>query len=682
MEWLALTSSAIAFGLGIGMGLAARGRRQAPSAEPADTNGVAGERRTDIVTRLDEYKHVIESAGIGTFFWDPQADTIRWSHHHYAIFGWPTDMPVTHAMFRQRVHPDDLAAVDAAIDAAMRKGDDYAIRFRLCLDDASVRYVRGSGRVRLDDKGQPAGVNGAIVDITEATQARSASRQRELDLASVALYLPDIIGRFDRDLRCLFMSPRIEALTGRPPGFYIGKRPNEFGMSSNLAARWAAVIEDVLRNNRVREFDFTQADRHQVERFFITRALPSLDPEGQVETVLTISSDHTEREHDARQVREDGASLQRADRRKNEYLATLAHELRGPLAPISSAAQLIRFSTDRAVRNKAREVIERQVRQLAELVDDLMEVGRISSGKLEINRQLVSVQHVIEQALESTRPLLDGKGQRLSCVVPDTPLWLNGDAMRLVQVFSNLLTNASKYSPPLAAIGIEASADDTAVMITVRDEGIGLSAESMATIFDLFVQVHATGVEAQGGLGIGLSLVRQLVELHGGKVTAASNGIGKGSHFTVVLPRAQHGAALPSLPASPAALAAAPLKVLVVDDNVDGATTLALLLETLGHTAVSAFNGLDAVRLAAEEPIDMAFLDLGLPDISGVQVALQIRGTPKGRKLPLIALTGLGRDEDRYLTRAAQFNEHVTKPLRIDDLVRITREVAERRDSR
>lgn len=678
MEWLTLTSSAIALGLGFGMGLAARGWRKTPAA----TNEAPGERRTDMVMRLEEYKHVIESAGIGTYFWDPQEDTIRWSHHHYAIFGWPEGMPVTHAMFRQRVHPDDLAAVDAAIDAAMRKGADYAIRFRLCLDDASVRYVRGSGRVKLDSKGQPEGVNGAVVDITEATKARNASRQRELDLAAVSLYLPDIIARFDGALCCQFMSPRIEALTGRPPEFYIGKRPAEFGMPANLTARWSAVIEDVLRNNHVREFDFSHLDRQQVERFFITRALPSLDPEGKVETVLTISSDHTEREHDARQVREDGASLQRADRRKNEYLATLAHELRGPLAPISSAAQLIRFSTNRDVRDKAREVIERQARQLAELVDDLMEVGRISSGKLDIKHDLVSVQHVIEQAVESSRPLLDKKGQQLRWRVPDTPLWVEGDAMRLIQVFSNLLTNASKYSPVLAGVDIEASADDTAVTVAVRDEGIGLSAESMATIFDLFVQVHATGVQAQGGLGIGLSLVRQLVELHGGQVTVTSEGIQKGSCFSVVLPRARGQALAHSLPPVPEAAAPAPLTVLVVDDNVDGATTLALLLETLGHTAVTAFNGLDAVRLAAEEPVDMVFLDLGLPDISGVQAALRIRGTPKGRKLHLIALTGLGRDEDRDLTRAAQFNEHITKPLQIDDLVRITREVAERRAHR
>lgn len=682
MQWVSLGTTAIGMVIGMAVAVPAASwwsRRGAARAQREEGNR---ERRAHMVTRLAGYKRVIESAGIGTFFWDVKRDTLRWSNHHYAIFGWPAGTAVTHDMFRNRVHPDDLAAVDTAIHTAMREGSDYSIRFRLRFDDASVRYVRGSGRVEVDSQGQPLRINGAVVDITEATKARSASRQRELDLAAVAVYLPDIIIRFDRELRCLFISPRIETLTGKPANFYLGKRPFEFGMASALATRWEAVVEDVLRNNHVREFDFTQADQHDVERFFITRAFPSLDPEGKVETVLTVSSDHTERERDTRRMREDGVLLQRADRRKNEYLATLAHELRGPLAPISAAAHLIRFSTDRAVRNQARAVIERQVKQLASLVDDLTDVQRISTGKLEIGRQPVSVQHVIEQAAEATRPLLAQKGQTLACTLPDAAIWLDGDAMRLIQVFSNLLTNASKYSPALTTIFVQAWTDKGTVLVSVRDEGIGLSQASMADIFDIFVQVHPTGVQAQGGLGIGLSLVRQLVELHGGTVMVESDGPGRGSQFTVTLP-CKDGQPLPEQAADPVAPTIATvqdsLAVLVVDDNADGATTLALLLEALGHKAVIALNGLDAVMLAAEKPIDMAFVDLGLPDISGVQVALRIRGTPAGRKLPLFALTGLGRDEDRYLTSAAQFDEHLVKPLQIDHLIRITREVARRR---
>lgn len=671
MHWVELAT-----GAGAGASLMLAALRVLKRGRGLPTNEVLEERRADIASRLAGCKHVIESAGMGTFFWDVVHDTVRWSKHHYAIFGVPESTPVTHAMFRQRIHPDDLAAVDAAIDTAVRGGADYAVRFRLCLDDASVRYVRGSGRVELDSEGKPVSVHGAVVDITEATQAHNVVQQRERDLAAVATHLPDIIGRFDHDHRCVFMSARGEALAGQPAEFYVGKKVSEFGLPYLLAARWEAVLDSVQRNGQVREFDFSHVDAAGKERFFITRALPSFDPEGKVESILTVSSDHTERERGARQMREAGAALERADLRKNEYLATLAHELRGPLAPISSATQLIRFSKDRGVRDKAREVIERQVGQLAQLINDLMEVGRISSGKLDIDKKRVALQDVIAQSVESTRPLFDHKKQALTSSLPPLPIWLDGDALRLSQVFSNLLTNASKYSPAGARVAIEARMGDGAAVIDVRDDGVGLSAASMDEIFDLFVQVHATGVQAQGGLGIGLNLVRQLVELHGGKVSVSSEGIGKGSCFTVVLPSMDQGAPAVDAAPAPQPFTARSLTVLVVDDNVDGATTLGMLLEALGHTAVLAFNGLDAVACVEERHLDMAFVDLGLPDISGVQVALRIRGMPQGRKLPLIALTGLGRDEDRYMTRAAQFNEHITKPLQIDDLTRIIQTIA------
>jgi signal transduction histidine kinase len=415
-----------------------------------------------------------------------------------------------------------------------------------------------------------------------------------------------------------------------------------------------------------------------MERFFITRALPSFGADGQVETVLTISTDHTERELAARQLRREGAMLEKADVRKNEYLATLAHELRGPLAPISSAVQLLGLSDQAEVREKARRVIERQVAQLAGLVGDLMEVGRISSGKLAIERAQVQLRSVIDQAVEAARPLFETRLQPLSVQLPQQDAWIEGDALRLTQAFSNLLTNASKYSPPGAPVVIAARVDGQQVVVDVIDQGIGLTPDAMRDIFDLFVQVNPTGVLAQGGLGIGLSLVRQLVELHGGAVTVASAGLARGACFTVTLPLAQAPAG-----AAVAPPAAAPhrggLRVLVVDDNTDGALTLASLLDALGHEAVTAFNGRDAVRLAAGEAFDLAFLDLGLPDISGIQVGLTIRGTPHGRHMPLIALTGLGRDEDRYLTQAAQFTEHLVKPLAMADLLRITEGIAQRR---
>ncbi|WP_332877554.1 hybrid sensor histidine kinase/response regulator [Massilia sp. S19_KUP03_FR1] len=676
MRWSKLAAPALWFLGGVASALTAGrvGRAQRPGRR------VRNERRVDLASRLDAFEHVTDSAGIGLYFWNMATDTLTWSQHHYAIFGYDPALPASHAMFRARIHPQDLDTVDAAVDLALSSRSDYLVRFRVQLPDGALRYVRGSGRATYGADGRPAALNGAVIDITETTEAVHATRQRELDLATVAANLPDIINRYDRQRRCLFVSPRIEALTGQPAAWFLGKTHEELGLDPVLAARWSAVLEDVIRNGTMREFDFAHVGADGVERFYITRALPSFGPDGRVETVLTISTDHTEREREARQLRLDGAMLEKADLRKNEYLATLAHELRGPLAPISSAVQLLGLSDQPAVREKARGVIERQVAQLASLVGDLMEVGRISSGKLAIERARVQLRHVIDQAVEASKPLLDARRQALSVELPHEDAWLDADALRLVQAFSNLLTNASKYSPRGAPVAIQARANGKHVEIKVADQGIGLTEEAMRDIFDLFVQVNPTGVQAQGGLGIGLSLVRQLVELHGGSVAVHSAGLGQGACFTVRLPLGRPQADLPLPHATPTPPARG-LKVLVVDDNADGAQTLAALLDALGHQAVTAFNGRDAVRLAAEQAFDLAFLDLGLPDISGIQVALTIRGTARGKQLPLVALTGLGRDQDRYLTQAAQFTEHLVKPLAMDDLLRITEAVAARRDA-
>lgn len=613
---------------------------------------------------------VIDSAEIGMFTWNVITGSMRWTRHHYEIFDLPPALEITEAISRARIHPDDLAGVDAAIAEALRTRADYRTRYRIRVSNGTVRYVRASGRFTYAPDGAATVMNGAVIDVTQATIAENAREQRERELATMANNIPDLICTFDRDCRLMFVSSRIEVLTGTPAAAFIGKTFSALAFDPIVLARVRAVLEDVIRNGHMREFDFAWTDSAGHEHFYITRALPSLDALGAVESVLTISSDHTERERGARQVRVAGEVLKKADTRKNEYLATLAHELRGPLAPISSATQLIKLSGSRATRERALGVIERQVDNLSNLVNDLMEVGRISAGKLEIDSVPVTVQDIVEQAVESIQPLLDAKRQLLTVQLPAQALWLHGDKLRLTQVFINLVTNASKYSPPSTPIVIDAAGDGQNAIVNVRDQGIGLSGAAQGDIFDLFVQVHATGVQAQGGLGIGLSLVRQLVEAHRGKVSVTSAGKDQGSCFTVTLPMAEAAPAIDA-PLAPELSAQPALRVLVVDDNVDGASTLATLLEALGHEAYTAFNGRDAVALAAEQPVDLAFIDLGLPDISGIQVALTIRGTPSGKSLPLVALTGLGRDEDRYMTQAAQFDDHIVKPLQLPELTRI-----------
>jgi CheY-like chemotaxis protein len=400
------------------------------------------------------------------------------------------------------------------------------------------------------------------------------------------------------------------------------------------------------------------------------RAFPELDTSGAVRSMLTISSDHTFRERAMDQLRTSEALLQQADQRKNEFMATLAHELRSPLAPISTSVQLMKRSEQPELWRRSMQVIERQLGQLVELVDDLMDIARVGSGKLRLRVSQVSLQSAVSGAVESAMPLIDRDGQQLAIDLPGATVWLDADPVRLTQIFANLLTNASKYSPERAHIGIAARVDAGIAVVTVSDNGVGLTPDSMSTIFDLFAQVDARHELAQGGLGIGLSLVRQLVALHGGEVSVASDGPGQGSRFTVRLPvsaqpstEREEAAAVQSTPRA--------LKVLVVDDNVDGAASLVQLLQFLGHQAHSAHNGNDALHAAANGGFDLVLLDLGLPDMSGVQVALHIRGKAWGKKLRVVALTGLGQQQDRDLTTAAGFDLHLVKPIRIEQLLEL-----------
>ena len=650
-------------------------RRAAGSGRRPDTDAVMGE--LDPLDQLDVFDHIVDSAGIGFYHWDIASDRVLWSRHHRGIFAVPDGLTTTYASFRERVHPEDAPHVDGAIAAAMAERRDYVCEYRIVLPDGALRYIRGSGRISYNEQGEPTRMSGAVIDISAATEARLATARRERELAAIIDNLPDVISRFDLQRRHLFVSPNIERVTGMPSSAFIGKTNEELGMDPLMCARWRALLEDVIRHGVVREFEFSYIGEDRQEQFFVTRAIPTFGSDGKVESVMTIATDHTLRENAARRVRESEALLQQADQRKNEYLATLAHELRGPLAPISTAVQLMKMSDRMDVLSKSRQVIERQVGQLVELVDDLMEIGRISSGKIVLRVARTTLQSAIEHAVESVRPLFDGGAQQLTIRLPQESIWLDADATRLTQIFTNLLTNAAKYSSPGGKVLLEAQVEAGSVSVAVSDNGIGLTPEAMTTIFDMFSQVHAQGDQARGGLGIGLSLVRHLVRLHHGEIAVASAGIGQGARFTVRLPLAAVQDAVEQ-PATAEQAASAkvlvPRRVLVVDDSVDGAQTLVELLGALGQQADCVHTGGAAIAALEAQRYDLVLLDLGLPDISGIQVALHARGKPWGRALQLVALTGLGQQRDRDLTRAAGFDLHLVKPVRIDDLVALVEE--------
>jgi len=361
-------------------------------------------------------------------------------------------------------------------------------------------------------------------------------------------------------------------------------------------------------------------------------------------------------------------ALREADRRKDEFLATLAHELRNPLAPISNAMHLLKSDGEHRRRaDRLIDMVQRQVRHIVRLVDDLLEVSRISRGKIALQRAPVDLAAILHGAIEANKPLLEGCAQRLRLDLPPEPLMLDADSVRLTQVFTNLLNNAAKYSAQGGEIRIDARRVDSNAVVEVRDTGIGICAEMLPRVFDMFVQGDSTSANIQGGLGIGLTMARSLVELHSGSIEVRSEGPGRGCEFTVRLPLLQHApGAAPGTPAPPATLTRR--RLLVVDDNRDAADSLALLLSARGADVRVAYGAQEALAVLETWAPHAAVIDIGMPRMDGCQLAERMRHDPRHAGVRLVALTGWGQSADRARSRASGFDEHLTKPAEIDVL--------------
>jgi PAS domain S-box-containing protein len=372
-------------------------------------------------------------------------------------------------------------------------------------------------------------------------------------------------------------------------------------------------------------------------------------------------------------------ALREADRRKDEFLATLAHELRNPLAPIRNAASvLIRKDVPEKTLRWAAEIIGRQVQHMARLLEDLLDVSRISRNRLELRREWVDLGRVIESAVETSRPAIDAAGHELIVETPREPVYVDGDSVRLAQVFSNLLNNAAKYTERGGRITIVANVSGEEAAVRVRDTGIGIDAHVLPSVFDMFTQAAPQSPVSQGGLGIGLSLARGIVELHGGRIEAHSAGAGRGSEFIVRLPRLRESSgAAGALPAEDAA-SMIRRRILVVDDLRDTADTLALLLESLGHEVHAAYDGESAIEVAGKVRPEVIFMDIGMPQMSGLEACRRIRSSAWGAHTFIVAVTGWGQPQDRRQTADAGFDDHLIKPADVANVVRLLRSLSDR----
>jgi PAS domain S-box-containing protein len=400
----------------------------------------------------------------------------------------------------------------------------------------------------------------------------------------------------------------------------------------------------------------------------LAQGVPIRDDAGHVQRWAGINLDIS-------RLKQTERALVEADRRKDEFLATLAHELRNPLAPIRNAVRILDAdAADFSQRKWGREVIARQVHRMALLLDDLLDVSRITRGQFELKKDYVDLKRLVSVAVETARPLIDSKHHHLLVSLPEQPITIEADPLRLSQVIGNLLTNAAKYTDPHGRIELRAHVEDAELVIAVGDNGIGLSEEALPRLFTMFSQVNSAIDRAEGGLGIGLALARGLVALHGGRVEARSEGLGRGSEFIVRLP---HNVLAPSSVLAEAVDVArnrAPAKrarVLVVDDNRDAAQSLGMVLDLAGYDVSIAFDGPEALELGARERPAAAIIDIGMPAMSGHEVARRTRLEAWGRNAVLIALTGWGQDDDKQASRASGFDDHLTKPVDPDHLGRV-----------
>ena len=364
-------------------------------------------------------------------------------------------------------------------------------------------------------------------------------------------------------------------------------------------------------------------------------------------------------------------ALREADRRKDEFLALLSHELRNPLAPIRNGLQIMKLSGfQHPMQLKAYEVLDRQVSHLVRLVDDLMDVSRITRGKLELRKSRVQLSSVIEAALETVRPLIDEARHRISVRLPPEPIELDADAVRLTQVMANLLSNSAKYTAPGGWINVDVSAGARSIDIRVSDNGIGIAPDSIGNVFEMFTQFDRVQSRSPGGLGIGLSLVKGLIEMHGGTVQAESEGVGRGSTFIVKLPRNASLEQEESAPA-PAAAPGTRRRVLVVDDNIDSADSMAALLRMMGHDTKIAHDGHQAIDATQSFAPDVIIMDIGMPNMDGLEATRRIRTLTLEKRPTIVALTGWGQDRDRRNSVAAGIDRHLVKPVDAETIAQV-----------
>ncbi|RPJ71614.1 MAG: PAS domain-containing sensor histidine kinase [Acidobacteria bacterium] len=548
------------------------------------------------------------------------------------------------------IHPDDLEAAAARWTEATRTSTLFESQHRLRAADGSYRWFIGRALPFRDASGRASRWAGSLTDIDDLVRAEQALRSSEARFRQLANAMPQLVWTANADGVVDYYNQRQAEFSG-------------FEESPN-GSRWAPVVhqEDraataaawshAVATGTVYEIEHRVLRADGIYRWYLTRGFPVTDASGRVVKWFGTATDVDVTKRAEETLREE-------DRRKNEFLATLSHELRNPLAPIRYALELLSGAGHDEATARPIDVIGRQLKHLVRLVDDLLDVTRVASNKIRLRRRLVEFGPVLEHALETVERDLQAAGHSLSISTPPAPVWLNADPDRLAQILSNVLLNAVQYTPANGRIYVDASVAAGTLRLSVSDTGVGLGRGDLDRVFQMFTQV--SGV-SRDGLGIGLSLVKALVELHGGTVEARSEGSGLGSDFIVRLPVEVGGQATAPAMNGRVERPAAVRRVLVVDDNLDAAEMMRTLLELDGHEVRVAGNAPDALRVAGEFGPDVGLFDIGLPGVDGYELARRVRADAALSAMRLVAVTGWGQEEDRRRAIEAGFDAHMTKP--------------------
>ena len=628
--------------------------------------------REPVATALREsearYRMALIAGRMGSWETDLVARTRTWTKEGMDLFGF--DLPDGRGHvggeadeYEKALHPADRHLVQHFHVLADHQ-DSFLAEYRIVRPDGTVLWLSGRGLVvSRGSDGEALRLVSIMADVSERRQAEEVLRiERErlalaLKAGQMGVYDFNVVG----DL--LWWSPETYDLFGVAPESFVPTRESVIALLHPddrdifLQRRAEAIAE-----RRVFQHEFRIVRGDGKPAWINHRGQTEYDAEGRPVRHFGIALDITERKH-AEQA------LRNADRKKDTFIATLAHELRNPLAPIRNAVGVLRRGGPADAQQIAwcRDVIDRQVSQMSRLLEDLLDVSRLTRGQFALRREPLAIAAVIEQAIEIAQPLVDAAGHTLEVALPAQPIAIEGDLTRLAQVFSNLLINAAKYTEPRGRIALNVELRGAEAVVSVSDNGIGIAAEQMPHIFEMFGQAQTAADGTQSGLGIGLSLARGFVEMHGGRIGAHSDGIGQGSVFVVRLPVAESvaraQAAVSAGATGGAAAASGRRRVLIADDLRDSADSLALLLDAMGHEVHVAYDGAEALQQIEALRPEVALLDLGMPKLSGYEVCRRIRDLPWGGGLTLIAQSGWGQEEDRRRTRDAGFDHHIVKPI-------------------